>query len=92
MGGQIIFFRTSVLGMGLVYLSEPQIFTKGNNTIFSGIDSALRPVNSYTLQVMSTDSPHVKIMFAYPNIIAVANAAITEPMLVRANFFYFLDN
>lgn len=78
--------------MGLVYLSEPQLFTKGNNTIFSGIDSALRPVNSYTLQVMSTDSPHVKIMFAYPDIIAVANSAITEPMLVRANFFYFLDN
>ena len=78
--------------MGLVYLSEPQTFTKGNNTIFSGINSTLRPINTVTLQVMSTDSPNVKIMFAYPDIIAVANTVITEPMLVRANFFYFLDN
>ena len=92
MDGQIIFLRTSVLGMGLVYLSEPQTFIKGNNTIFSGIDSTLRPTHNVTLQVMSTDSSHVKIMFAYPDIIAVANAVITEPMLVRANFFYFLDN
>ena len=69
------------MGHTILYYSE-----------FLGIDNALRPINSYTLQVISTDFPNVKIILECPNIVVIASVAIAESMLLRASFFYFLDN